>query len=389
MHDVYSTSKLISKFTLNGVMNSGRRRARMYVATVPSIWILVGLLLSLFISGCERAQPTASREEKAERVHLVEVVPVVNRSLSHTSVRTGTLQVRQEVKLFNQEEGRVAQLAVYVGDAVEQGQVLVRLDDTLIRVDLNKTVANRNQAQANLKRVQSLKKKQLVSEDELSRVETLMRVAEADEQSLRTRLDFTTLHAPFDGVVSQRHVEPGDAIPRFTHVLSLIDMTSLYTSVSVSELLLPSLGIGQPVTVQIDALGDVKFDGEIERIHPTIDTRTRQGTVEVALKSTLDGAIPGQLCRVTLHSSVLSRLVVPFSSLRRDNEGEYVIVVEGKEIAKRRRVRSGLRLASQAEILEGLTEGEQVVVRGFLGLRDDLPVTIVDSNGIDNKQQAN
>ena len=371
-----------------GVNNVEYSEACLHVAKDSATWILAALLLSLLISGCERDKSTSSREERPERVHLVEVVPVTTGSLSHTSVRTGTLLVRQEVKLFNQEEGRVAQLAVREGDTVKQSQELVRLDDTLIRVNLNKAVANRDQARANLKRVQSLKKKQLVSEDEASRAETLLQVAEAEVQLLRTRLDFTKMHAPFNGVVSERHVEPGDAIPRFTHVLTLIDLTSLYTSVSISELLIPTLTKGQAVTMHIDALGDVEFDGEIERIHPTIDARTRQGTIEVALKSELNGAQPGQLCRVTLRTPPLTRRVIPFSSLRRDNDGEYVFVVDGDGIARRRSVRSGLRLASQAEIVEGLTDGEQVVVRGFLGLRDELSVSIVNSGNTDGKQPA-
>ncbi len=341
---------------------------------------MLPVFLALFAVACQQGEQQPRGGDRGARVHLVEVTAAATRPLSHVAVRSGTLRVRQEVKLFNQEEGRVAELAVREGDAVARDQLLVRLDDTLILADLDKAVATRDQARFNLERLRSLMGKRLVSEDELSRGETQLRVAEAEEQVLRTRLAFTRLRAPFDGVIAERHVEPGDVIPRFTHVLTVVDLDTLYTSVEVSELLIPSLSVGQPASVRVDALGDREFEGRIERIHPTIDPRTRQGVIEVALTPVPEGAQPGQLCRVTLESPPVPRRVVPFTSLRRDNDGEYVFVVGSDAVAARRAVNTGLRIGSEVELLDGVGEGEAVVTRGFLGLRDGLEVKVVDAS---------
>jgi membrane fusion protein (multidrug efflux system) len=83
---------------------------------------------------------------------------------------------------------------------------------------------------------------------------------------------------------------------------------------------------------------------------------------------------------VTLRTPAIKRKVLPFAALRRDREGEYVyVVVDGK--AKLQRVRTGLRLEDKVEALEGLDEGDKVIVRGFLDLRPGKPVTITDKNG--------
>ena len=122
----------------------------------------------------------------------------------------------------------------------------------------------------------------------------------------------------------------------------------------------------------------------IGRIHPTIDPRTRQGTVEVDLALVPKGAVAGQLCRVKLQAPKVTKLVIPFAALRRDRVGEFAfVVVDGKATIKR--VRSGLRLGNQIEILEGLNPGDAIVVRGFLGLRNGKKVSIV-GKGSGNEQ---
>jgi membrane fusion protein (multidrug efflux system) len=137
---------------------------------------------------------------------------------------------------------------------------------------------------------------------------------------------------------------------------------------------------GDGVDVRIDALGDGVWPGRIGRIHPTIDPRTRQGTVEVELAPVPPGARAGQLCRATLRTAESRRKVLPFAALRHDREGEYVFVVaDGK--AQLRRVRSGLRLANQVEALAGLQDGERVIVRGFLDLSAGKSVSLANEGG--------
>ena len=123
----------------------------------------------------------------------------------------------------------------------------------------------------------------------------------------------------------------------------------------------------------IDALGNTVFDGRISRIHPNLDPLTRRGTVEVTLTPVPTGARPGQLCRVTFNTRTAERLMIPFRALRRDNKGEYVFLLDGSKVV-RASILSGLRIAEQVEILQGLETGQRVVTRGFLDLVENKPV---------------
>jgi len=345
--------------------------------SIRILWLLVTFLL-VFVTSC--TQQAAEKPAKKKKAHLVEAVEVKLSTLSVEQVRTGTLRARREVEIHNQEDGEIIQLPFYEGDRVKKGDMLVRLDDKLLRAQLARALATRLQAEQDLKRTRNLYKKKLVSEEELSRIETALQVAKADEEILATRLTYTVIEAPISGVVSARYTEPGNIAERYTHLLTISDPTSLVTEVTLSELLITKLSVNDPVDVSVDALGDQAFKGRISRIHPNLDPVTRRGTVEVELKPVPQGARPGQLCRIRLSTQAADRLVIPFNALRRDQKGEYVFAIDEKGKVKRTPVVGGLRIGEQLEILKGLVEGQQVVTKGFLDLADGKKVKIVSLN---------
>lgn len=314
-----------------------------------------------------------SQSRKPPADHLVETTRAELQPVSISHVRTGTFRARRLVRVFNQEEGRITRMAFYEGDEVAANDVLVELDDALLSARLDKSRATRRKAESDLERIRGLIGKRLTSERELSGAETAVEVARAEERVLQTRLGYTRIRAPFAGVITARLAQPGDVVPRHTHIMSVADPASLVTELSVSELLIPYLKRGDPADVRIDALGNRTFRGQILRIHPTLDPQTRRGRVEVILDPVPAGALAGQFCRVTLRTPEIERLTIPFRALRRDRKGEYVYRV-ADDVAQRIAVRSGVQFGERVEIVEGLSAGEHVVVRGFLGLRDGKPV---------------
>ena len=338
---------------------------------------IAALALAVLVAGCgnESSGKTAKRPP---RPHLVELFEVKPGHLSYTASRAGSLRALREVKIVNEEEGRLTEVPVREGDRVAAGDLLARYDDSILRAQLDKAAATRRQAEVDYQRNRQMKAKGFVSDDAVSRAATVFEVARAEERLLAARVALMTLTAPFDGVVSQRLVEPGNATARHTHLLSVIDPSQLVTDVTVSELIIPHLKVGDPAQVRIDALGDTLHEGRIVRIHPAIDPSSRTGRVEVALDPVPSGARAGQFCRVALSTGVSERLVLPLSALQRDAQGEYVMVLRTDDTVERRGVTSGLRLADRVEIRAGLMANERIVVKGFIGLK---PGQLVKSVG--------
>jgi membrane fusion protein (multidrug efflux system) len=349
------------------------------------LWLLVTLVL-LFVTACSQEKTeTADKTKKKSRDHLVEAVVVDRAELGVERVRTGTLRARREVEIHNQEEGEIIALPYFEGDRVKKGDVVVRLDDKLLRAQLTRARVTRQQADQDLSRTRNLFKKKLVSDEELNRAETAVEVAKADEEVLATRLSYTNIVAPINGIVSARLSEPGNIAERYTHILTISDPTSLVTEVTLSELLISQLSVGHPAEVSVDALGDKTFQGKVSRIFPNLDPVTRRGTVEVELHPVPQGARPGQLCRVKLKTLAAERLMIPFSAVRRDQKGEYVFIIDAEGKAQRVTVVGGLRIGEQVEILKGLTPGQQVITKGFLDLSPGKQVKVVSA---DRKKSA-
>ena len=325
------------------------------------------LVLSLVAVLVACGEANSGSAPPAPRAHLVELATARTGQLAVGADRAGSLRALREVRIVNQEDGEITAVTVREGDRVVRGQVLVRYDDRILRAELDKARAALRQAELDHQRNRQLIERGFIGADALSRSATAVEIADAEQRLLAARVGNLTLTAPFAGAVAQRLVEPGGVTPRHTHLLTLIDPSTLVTEVAVSELVLANLRVGDPAAVRIDALGDAVHRGRIVRIHPSIDPASRTGRIEVALNPVPEGARPGQFCRVELATGGRERILVPLAALRRDAQGEYVFVVDGDTVA-RVEVESGQRLADQVELRRGVLPGAQVVTRGFIGL---------------------
>jgi RND family efflux transporter MFP subunit len=333
--------------------------------------IPVGLILCvlLLLGGCSQPQTDVGSGKKRSSTHLVETLPIVPEAVSLRRERTGSLKIRRQVRIHSQEEGRITELPLFEGDPVRQGQLLAALDDRLLRAELAKSEATLRQAVQDAGRIEKLVTQRVASDDTLMKARTLVEVAAAERQLLHTRLAHTRIEAPFDGIISQRLIEPGDIAARHHHLLTLIDPESLIAEVQVSELLLPYLSQGDAVEIRIDALAGQTHSGHILRIHPQVDALSRQAPVEASFDQIPPLARAGQLVRVVFTTPAIERLMIPFSALQRDHQGEFVYCLDqGK--ARKTRVISAARIGERVAIRQGLEPDSLIITRGFMGLND-------------------
>lgn len=339
--------------------------------------LMLSLCLLGLITGCQDKNSTAKRDKQN---HLVETVTVARAPIKTTRLAIGTLESLSTIHIFNEEQGMINALLHYPGDKVKAGEILVQLNDKIISAELDKATAAYEQANLNFKRLQKLIPRKLASEDELARTQTAVEEARAERALLQTRLSRTRLTSPIDGIVSERLKEPGDVVPLHTHILSVFDPTTLVVKLNLSEILLANIDQGAKVDVRIDALGDKTYPGFVTRKYPTIDPVTRQGTLEVKLEPIPPGALPGQLCRVTIAAETQPLRTVPLAVVRHDARGEYVYRLAAKNKVEQIMVTTGIQLGDTLEIIDGLNDGDQVVSKGFLGLRDGKTVMVTNTN---------
>jgi RND family efflux transporter MFP subunit len=343
--------------------------------------LFTGLLSCLTLSACDGTSNTDINTHRAQQAtHRVEVIAVENRPVSLTQTVSGTLEAVTKIRLYNEESGRIIRLPYHEGDVVKKGTLLVQLDNALIKTDVAKAKASREQAKVDLSRVQKLLPKKISTEEEVARARTELDLAIAEEQRQLTRLRRTSIKAPIDGLITKRLYEPGDMLPPQSQILSIIDPTALRLKASLAERWLPLVKNNQSVSLQIDALGDKKFNAKVIRIHPTIDASTHKGIVEILLSPVPAGAAVGQFARASIELTATDRMIIPVHTIHYEPEGAYVYRIiendKNETVAEKVFFEQGQQFASVAEILSGLNAGDLVVGRGFLGLRPGKKVAI-------------
>ena len=212
----------------------------------------------------------------------------------------------------------------------------------------------------------------------------------AEENYQQIRLQRSTIKAPIDGIITERHFEPGDKVAEHSHIHTIIDPDGIRLRADLSERLLPMVSEDQAVTVKIDAIGNKSFDAHISRIYPTVDSSTHKGTIEIELAA-LPPDTPysirvGQFARAVLLLETSGRKVIPAHTVHYEPEGSYVYQVisddDGNTVVEKAAFQQGLQFGDQVEVLSQLETGDMIVSRGHLGLRAGKKVMVTNLDAI-------
>ena len=205
-----------------------------------------------------------------------------------------------------------------------------------------------------------------LAEQSLEQEERALMRAQQSLALAEKQLDEGTLTAPFAGVVASVDVDEGDSILATTTIIRLVDLTSLELEVEVDEIDIPGVKLGQRAIISVDALPDIELEGEVTFIPPEAKEKTGLVLydVEISFDVPQDLVLRGGMSAtadivIDERSNVL---LVPNRAITLDNQGNPVVMVMVNEQMTERKVVTGISDGSQTEILNGLDEGEAVIV---------------------------
>ena len=318
----------------------------------------------------------------------VAVAPATQRPLARIVTGDGSVVAWQELVIGAEAGGlRVAEVAVEEGDSVRAGQLLVRMDETLLRAILGQAEAAVAEAQAALRNArqdlaraadlsrsgnaprQTLELRQATAQQAEARVASVV----ARQGEVAARLAQARIVAPVDGIVSKRGVLPGHVTAAGQEVVRLIRDGRIELDARVPELELAAVQPGQPVRV---THGDRVVTGTVRAVAPTVVAETRLGIVHVALPEG-SGLRPGMFARAEIRPGDAPGLTVP-QSAPLFREGRPAVHVLAKDRVALRPVTTGRRGEGVVEVTSGLAEGERVVVTGAGFLSDGDRVQVAD-----------
>lgn len=315
----------------------------------------------------------------AVEVGLVQAMRIVD-----DTEAVGTLRSRQGVTLRPEVSGRIAVLGFSDGQRVRRGQLMVQLDDTLPRAQLQQAEAQAGIARTQLARNRELVAQGFVSQSAVDQSAAALEVAVAQVALAQAQLARLKVLAPFDGQAGIRQVNVGDYVKDGADIVALVDASQVWVDYRLPERYSARVRAGLPVTVALDALPDRRFEGRIEAVEAQVDADGRALLVRARLDNR-DGLLrPGMFARARTVFGVREQaLVVPEEALVPQGGQQFLLRVVDSDkgpVAERLEAQLGMRVPGKVEILAGLKAGDRVVTAGQSRLMrgDRQPVRVID-----------
>lgn len=312
----------------------------------------------------------------------LETAPVEFRDVTRSYPAEGVVEAVRQSTVAAQTQGRIVELRVDVGDRVQRGDVIARIDPqeasqvvATAEAEVARAEAGLTNARVNLERTKKLVEQKFVSEAALDKAETdfaaakaQLAAARAGAGQARTGRSYTVIVAPFSGVVATRHVDLGEMAQPGRPLVTLFDPKDLRALVTVPQARLAEMRSPIEASVELPALGK-RVRARDVTVLPSADARTHTTQVRLDLPDPLDGVYPGMFARGYFALGTAKKLIVPASAVVNRSEVTGAYVVLGSGAIRFRQLRVGETIPEVGvEVLAGLAAGEQVALDPVLAL---------------------
>ena len=335
---------------------------------------LITLSAALVLAGCTQKKNSQQQAALAAQpqAQAVKVMSASRQDVKQEGTYSATVQANAVNNIAPQSGGRIQKINVEVGDFVSAGQVLAEMD----RVQLDQAKLRLSNTETELGRLKQLYEQGGLAQSDYEAAELNYEVSKSTYDNL---LENTILRSPVSGVVTARNYDRGDMYAMAAPIFTVQQIVPVKILVGISEADYTKVKKGDKVTLTVDALPGRTYSGSIRRIYPTIDPLTHTVNIEVSVPNQNRELRPGMYAKVNVTFGQSSNIVVPDAAVvRLQGSGQRNVFIVEDGIAVQREVSLGRHFDGRYEILSGIEEGEQVVVKGGSALRNGAAVEVIE-----------
>lgn len=341
--------------------------------------LIIALLLlapKLFSSKSKQTEnQTAGRSLNAPIMARVTVISP--RTIENKVNSSGTILGNEEVDLRSETSGKITHILFTEGTRVNQGDLLVKINDSELQAQLKKAVYNRDLAKDKEFRQRALLEKQGTSKEAYDMVLNELNSANADIELIKAQIDKTEIRAPFGGVVGLRSVSVGSYITPNTPIVSMQSNNPVKIDFSIPEKYYGYIKSNSNISFKIQNSSKT-YNAKIYAIEPKIDPSTRTIKARAIANNDDRSLFPGSFTEIeVVLNNIKDAIMIPSEALIPDIEGEKVYVLKNGKAAAQR-VSSGIRTEKELQIIDGLAKGDSLIVSGIMQLRPGAPVKAVN-----------
>lgn len=350
---------------------------------------VVGIAFLLFLSFRIYSNISANKE-RAGRVSQGRAIAVETGRASRQDIRpvlsfSASLEPVWSADISPKVDARIERLLVEEGDMVQAGAVIALLDISELSAQVTQAEgnlyvakANVEQAELDLKRASSLVQQGAVSTQafDTARIKRdlalgQLRTAEGNLEQLTARLQSAAITSPRAGTVIKKYLQSGFYAKAGSPIVAVADTTTLLAKATVGEAQITELRDGIPASLIVAALGDKRFTGSVTRISPVATLPSRSFVAEVSIPNQENVLRSGMFAKVEIEGAIRKQaLVIPESALVMREDQKTVYVVNNENKVQQKMLKLGYVGQGIAEVLDGLTENERIVVTGQNKIKD-------------------
>jgi membrane fusion protein (multidrug efflux system) len=290
----------------------------------------------------------------------------------------GTARANESVEIRPRISSLITRVLFEEGQFVEQGDLLVELENSEIVAGLALAEASLSESRSLYNRSKELESTRAISASSLEALFAQVKVDEANVAAARAKLNHTRVRAPFSGRIGLRRVSPGSFVDTDTVITTLDDVSVIKLDFSVPETFVNVIRQGMNIVASSLVFPDRDFNGTVASIDTRLDPVSRAVEVRAVIPND-DGLLkPGMFMTVDLQRDRGDVLMAPEQAIVPEGSRQYVFVINAG-VAEKRQVRLGRRIPGYVVVSEGVSDGESVVTEGTHKVRDGAQVESLEA----------
>ncbi len=330
---------------------------------------LVGLTVAKLMSNKQEVEKKIYIHDMTASVLVEGTLPSIHTFESSFSF-LGTFEAVRQNTIGSDANGKIIKLNVEEGDKVSQGQIIAKVDDEMLQLQLQNAEVSIEGQKNDDGRYSNLAKENAVPGVQVEKTKLGLRSAEIQKRQIQKQLKSTNITAPFSGVITKKMVDLGSVIGAGSPLVEITDISSLKLTVSVPERDILKFKLNQEVSVSADIYGKRMFDGKVTNVSVQAD-KSHNFKVQITVKNAQQELMAGMYGSVSLNNSKsITALSIPRKALVGSSKNPQVYVIKnGKSILTS--FNAGTSDGEFIEVVDGLSKSDQIITKGQVNLQNN------------------
>jgi RND family efflux transporter MFP subunit len=349
------------------------------IIIISIVAILLGAMAWVLVNNKQEINARKEIRTTEERISVT-VATAELKATDGTLQLTGKAEPYKEVTVVSETSGRVVQLNFKMGDFVNRGAILARVDDTYKRLAHESAQINYRKFKEDYERFQILHQGEAVTENQLHDMRIGYEMAKIQLETATKQLDDTKIIAPFSGYITSRNTELGAFVGMGTPIAEISDIARLKVRLIVSESNVYQLYNGMEANVTTNIFPDIQLKGNISGIGVR-GSNTHTYPVEILINNNSQKTLKaGTFVNVTVNVGNDDKLLmIPHNAIVSSVREPSVYVVKD-DVVQLTRITVGNSYNGYLEVFAGINEGDKVVTSGQINLSDNAQVSVIYAN---------